>query len=109
LAIGRERRLTDYAWPIPTDIHPSALGSHNWFGHLEVDDVDALHAEFAAREAIRSAPRDTHYGMREIVVTTIDGAQSCVRCTVETGVIARSDSGTDLPLSRCNGLGSCRE
>ena len=57
----------------PTDIHPSALGSHNWFGYLEVDDVDALHTEFSARGAICSAPTDTHYGMREIVVTTIDG------------------------------------
>jgi catechol 2,3-dioxygenase-like lactoylglutathione lyase family enzyme len=57
----------------PTDVHPSALGSHNWFGYLDVDDVDGLYAEFAARGAICSAPKDTHYGMREIVVTTTDG------------------------------------
>jgi catechol 2,3-dioxygenase-like lactoylglutathione lyase family enzyme len=43
----------------PTDMHPSALGSHNWFGYLEVDDVDGLHAEFAARGAVCSAPKDT--------------------------------------------------
>jgi len=57
----------------PTDIHPGALGSHSWFGYLDVDDVDGLHAEFTARGAICSPPKDTHYGMREIVVTTTDG------------------------------------
>jgi predicted enzyme related to lactoylglutathione lyase len=57
----------------PTDMHPKELGSHNWFGYLDVDDVDALHAEIAARGANCSEPRDTHYGMREIVVTTVDG------------------------------------
>lgn len=57
----------------PADIHPSAIGSHNWFGYLDVGDVDSLHAEFAARGAVCSALKDTHYGMREFVVTTIDG------------------------------------
>ena len=57
----------------PTDMRPSEIGSHNWFGYLAVDDVDALHAEITARGANCSAPRDTHYGMREIVVTTVDG------------------------------------
>jgi hypothetical protein len=57
----------------PTDAHPSTLGSHNCFGYLDVDDVDRLHAEFAARGVVCSAPKDTPYGMREIVVTTIDG------------------------------------
>jgi len=28
----------------PTDMRPSALGSHNWFGYLEVDDADSLRA-----------------------------------------------------------------
>jgi catechol 2,3-dioxygenase-like lactoylglutathione lyase family enzyme len=41
--------------------------------YLEVDDVDALYAEITARGAACSAPRQAHYGMREIVVTTIDG------------------------------------
>jgi catechol 2,3-dioxygenase-like lactoylglutathione lyase family enzyme len=57
----------------PRDMQPTELGSHNWFGSLEVDDVDALHAEIAARGATCSSPKDTHYGMREIVVTTVDG------------------------------------
>ncbi len=57
----------------PTDMRPADLGSHNWFGYLDVDDVDALHAEITARGAACSQPADRHYGMREIVVTTIDG------------------------------------
>ena len=57
----------------PRDMRPSELGSHNWFGYLEVDDVDALHAEIVARGAASTSPKDTHYGMREIVVTTVDG------------------------------------
>ena len=57
----------------PRDMRPSELGSHSWFGYLEVDDVDALHAEISARGATCSSPQDTHYGMREIVVTTLDG------------------------------------
>jgi catechol 2,3-dioxygenase-like lactoylglutathione lyase family enzyme len=57
----------------PNDMRPADLGSHNWFGYLEVDDVDALHAEISARGAACSAPSDRSYGMREIVVTTVDG------------------------------------
>src|SRR5579872_4849924 len=57
----------------PNDLPPADLGSHNWFGYLDVDDVDALHAELTARGAACSAPADRHYGMREIVVTTVDG------------------------------------
>ena len=57
----------------PKDMRPSEIGSHNWFGYLEVDDVDALHAEITTRGASCTAPKTTHYGMREIVVTTVDG------------------------------------
>jgi catechol 2,3-dioxygenase-like lactoylglutathione lyase family enzyme len=57
----------------PKDMSPSQLGSHNWFGYVEVDNVDALFAEITARGAECSSPKDTHYGMREIVVTTGDG------------------------------------
>ena len=57
----------------PTDMEPRELGSHSLFAYLEVDDVAALHAELAARGAVCSPPKDTHYGMREIVVTTVDG------------------------------------
>jgi catechol 2,3-dioxygenase-like lactoylglutathione lyase family enzyme len=40
----------------PDDLPASALGSHNWFGYLNVDDVDALRAEFVARGAACSQP-----------------------------------------------------
>jgi|SRR5690348_11512368 catechol 2,3-dioxygenase-like lactoylglutathione lyase family enzyme len=57
----------------PDDRPAAELGSHSWFGYLEVDDVDALHAEITARGAVATQPADRPYGMRETVVTTIDG------------------------------------
>jgi uncharacterized glyoxalase superfamily protein PhnB len=57
----------------PNDMPATELRSHNWFGYLQVDDVDALHAEIAARGATCTSPKDRDYGMREIVVTTVDG------------------------------------
>ena len=57
----------------PNDIPAADLGSHNWFGYLETDDVGALYAEITARGARCTAPADRPYGMREIVVTTVDG------------------------------------
>jgi catechol 2,3-dioxygenase-like lactoylglutathione lyase family enzyme len=57
----------------PNDKPPSDLGSHNWFGYLEVDDIDALYAEIAACGATCSEPANRPYGMREVVVTTVDG------------------------------------
>ena len=57
----------------PNDMHPADLGSHNWFGYVEVADVDAMHAEITAHGATCSVPLDKPYGMREIVVTTVDG------------------------------------
>ena len=57
----------------PGDRPASEIGSHSWFGYLDVDDVEALHGEFIARGARCTAPKDASYGMREIVVTTIDG------------------------------------
>lgn len=57
----------------PNDTRPAELGSHNWFGYVEVDDLDAFHAEITARGATSTPPADRPYGMREIVVTTADG------------------------------------
>jgi catechol 2,3-dioxygenase-like lactoylglutathione lyase family enzyme len=51
----------------------SETGPHNWFGYLSVSDVDALHAELIGRGAACSPPTDKTYGMREMIVTTIDG------------------------------------
>lgn len=57
----------------PNDLRPADLGSHNWFGYLSTDDVDGLYQDLRARGAACSAPADTRYGTREIVVTTVDG------------------------------------
>jgi catechol 2,3-dioxygenase-like lactoylglutathione lyase family enzyme len=51
-----------------TEIFP-----HNWFGYLETDDLAALRDELIGRGAECSEPKDQPYGMREIIVTTIDG------------------------------------
>jgi predicted enzyme related to lactoylglutathione lyase len=49
-------------------------GDHSYFGYLEVDGVDALHREFAARGAIiLQPPADRPYGMREMLVATPEG------------------------------------
>jgi catechol 2,3-dioxygenase-like lactoylglutathione lyase family enzyme len=57
----------------PNDLRAADLGSHNWFGYVEVDDVDGFHAEIITRGAISTEPANRHYGMREVVVTTVDG------------------------------------
>jgi predicted enzyme related to lactoylglutathione lyase len=57
----------------PDDTPPRDLGSHNLFGYVEVNDIEALHDEIVDRGAISTAPVNMPYGMREIVVTTVDG------------------------------------
>jgi catechol 2,3-dioxygenase-like lactoylglutathione lyase family enzyme len=57
----------------PNDMPPSDLGSYNWFGYLEVDDINVLHAVITARGATCTEPANRPYGMREVVVTTVDG------------------------------------
>jgi catechol 2,3-dioxygenase-like lactoylglutathione lyase family enzyme len=57
----------------PRDRPPADLGSHNLFGYIEVDNVDALHAELTGRGAVCTAPIEKPYGTREMVVTTVDG------------------------------------
>ena len=57
----------------PNEPRPPEIGSHSWFGYIDTDDVAALHAEFTQRGAHCTAPLDQPYGMREIMVTTLDG------------------------------------
>ncbi len=57
----------------PNDMRPSDIGSHNWFGYITVVDIDRLLDEFTRQGARCSSPVTQSYGMREIVVTTIDG------------------------------------
>lgn len=58
----------------PDALPAAETGDHSWFGYLEVDDIDALHAEFAARGAlILNPPSDRPHGMREMVVAFPEG------------------------------------
>ena len=57
----------------PNEKPAAEIGSHNWFGYVEIDDVSALHAELTNRGANCTALRDQPYGMREMTVTTPDG------------------------------------
>jgi catechol 2,3-dioxygenase-like lactoylglutathione lyase family enzyme len=57
----------------PNEKPATEIFPHDWFGYLETEDLDALREEFVGRGAQCSEPRDQSYGMREIIVTTIDG------------------------------------
>lgn len=58
----------------PEAIAPADLGDHSYFAYIYVDDIDAYHAEIAARGAgVLHPPRDQPWGMREMAVRTIDG------------------------------------
>lgn len=55
-------------------LHPTALGDHNYFGYLVVDDADAYYAEIRARgHEPASAPVDKPWGMREFPLRTPEG------------------------------------
>lgn len=50
------------------------LGDHSYFAFAGTDDVDALHAEFAARSAhILAEPADKPWGRRAMPVATPEG------------------------------------
>ena len=57
----------------PNEKPATEIFPHDWFGYVETKDVDALRAEFVGRGAQCSEPKEQPYGMREIVVTTVDG------------------------------------
>lgn len=58
----------------PGVIPPRELGDHSYFAYLHTDDIDAFHAEIAARGAIvLQPPADKPWGMREMPVATPDG------------------------------------
>ena len=57
----------------PNERPATEIFPHDWFGYLETEDVEALRAEFIGRGAQCSEPINQPYGMREIIVTTIDG------------------------------------
>jgi predicted enzyme related to lactoylglutathione lyase len=57
------------------DAIPAAeLGDHNWYVYLNVEGVDDLHAEVAAKGAeILSRPTTKPWGLREFALRTPDG------------------------------------
>ena len=58
----------------PDAIPPDQLGDHSYFAYFVVDDVDAYHAEIAAKGAtLHKAPRDEPWKMREMALRTPDG------------------------------------
>ena len=58
----------------PNEKPASELGDHSYVAYLIVEDVDALHAEFASRGApITSPPQDEPWGLREFGIRTPDG------------------------------------
>lgn len=53
---------------------PAATGDHAYFAYIEVEGIDALHADVVARGAETIKPlRDEPWGMREFGIRTIDG------------------------------------
>jgi predicted enzyme related to lactoylglutathione lyase len=58
----------------PDALPPAELGDHSYFGFFATEDVDALHAEFAAKgAAILSGPADKPWGWREMAIATPEG------------------------------------
>ena len=73
------RRFVNGACQIMAGECPEAMpvadtGDHSYILYLVVDDVDAVHAQLAAKSAeIGKAPRDEPWGMRELALRTVDG------------------------------------
>ena len=57
----------------PDAISANDLGDHSYFAYFNVDDVDALFAEFQQRGLTTDAPDTKPWGMREIAVKTPEG------------------------------------
>jgi catechol 2,3-dioxygenase-like lactoylglutathione lyase family enzyme len=58
----------------PEALPPAQLGDHAYFGFFATGDIDALHAEFAARAAlILAPPADKPWGWREMPIATPEG------------------------------------
>ena len=68
----------------PGEPPSSEIGEHSYVAHLHVDDIDALYAEWAARNAIvQQTPADKPWGMREMLVATPDGHRIMVGQTLK--------------------------
>lgn len=70
----RSGKVTIMLGSCPDAIHPRDLGDHQYFGYLEVADVDAWFEAVSGRGAdILFPPADRPWGMREFAVRTPDG------------------------------------
>ena len=59
------------------------IGDHSYIAYVSVDDVDALHTEFAARGAmILQPPADKAWGIREMLLATPDGHRMMLGQTI---------------------------
>jgi catechol 2,3-dioxygenase-like lactoylglutathione lyase family enzyme len=58
----------------PDDMHPSALGCHNYFAYLRVSDADSYYQDLVAKGAdLLSEIQDKPWKMREFGLRTADG------------------------------------
>ena len=58
----------------PDATPPSELGDHSYFAYIEVDDIDALAAEYEANGVtFRNRVADKPWGMREFAIQTPNG------------------------------------
>src|SRR5262245_2210644 len=58
----------------PDTVSASELGDHSYVAYVNVDEIDALYAEFVSRGApIRTPPETKPWGMREFALQTPDG------------------------------------
>lgn len=58
----------------PDDLSPGQLGSHGYFAYWRVDDAAAYHAQLKGKAPeVIGELRDTPWGTREFVVTTVAG------------------------------------
>lgn len=58
----------------PDAIHPSELGDHRYFAHLEIDDIDVYYESVRSKGAkIGKTLRDEPWGLREFGLETADG------------------------------------
>jgi len=58
----------------PDEVPAARIGNHSWFAYAYMDEVNALHAEYAAKGVkIIQDLADRPWGMREFGIETPDG------------------------------------
>jgi catechol 2,3-dioxygenase-like lactoylglutathione lyase family enzyme len=58
----------------PDEVPASQINDHSYFAYIDVQDVDELHGEFLKNGlTLLSSPDSKPWGMREFMVTTLDG------------------------------------